>query len=239
MMNRIKVSVDIWPRTVYPGWTNILSTNIIKTQRKSMITLTNSGEKGEYDMTHTKWKDIVISSLQEYNAEMHRITIESIQQAMIELLKTEMFEKITIQQLVKKAGVSRSAFYKNFCSKEEVLQSIVYDRFSDLANKLCCEITSPTRDAFQKIMQNMIEQCREFYSVMQADAWRGGTLLQCMNEYFSDFISLRFPEGDEMRMRFCMGGMYNVIQYWVDSGMKESPEELSVRLMQYMADKDF
>ena len=87
-------------------------------------------------MEQSKWMDIEISPLQEYNAESHRVTLESIQLAIISLLREKSFSEITIQELVKKAGVSRSAFYRNYQSREEVLQFIVHNFFADLAKQM-------------------------------------------------------------------------------------------------------
>ncbi len=187
------------------------------------------------DMSKTKWKDIEVSSLQEFNAETHRITIESIQQAMNELLRTKTFREITISDLVKKAGVSRSAFYRNYQSKEEVLQSIVYDSFAELSNEIKMDTDHGQEDLWRLMLLKNIEQCRKFYNIRKADAWQGDTLLQCMNEYLGDFFLQEEAFAmDEMQMRFWMGGIYNTIQYWIDNGMKESPETLADRLLGYM-----
>ncbi len=58
------------------------------------------------------------------NQESNKLTKECIQTALIHLLATEDLEKITISKLVKKAGVSRTAFYNNYASKEDVLKAI-------------------------------------------------------------------------------------------------------------------
>lgn len=185
-------------------------------------------------MARSKWKDIEVSSLQEFNAETHRLTIESIQQAMNELLKTKPFKEITILDIVKKAGVSRSAFYRNYQSKEEVLQSIVHDSYAEMINEIKATSDTANPDLWRHIIIKEIEQCRKFYSIHNAEAWQGNTLLQCMNDYFGEMMSPYTNNKDEMQMRFWMGGIFNVIQFWLDNGMKESPEELANRLMHYI-----
>lgn len=186
-------------------------------------------------MARTKWKDIEVSSLQEFNAETHRLTIESIQQAMNELLQTKEFKDITILDIVKKAGVSRSAFYRNYNSKEEVLQSIVHDSFVEMINDLKADADLTDRGFWRRMMVKSIEHFRKFYNIHQAGAWQGDTLLQCMNDYFGDMIMPYAFDGDEIQMRFWMGGTYNAVLYWLDNGMKETPEELADKLLQYIA----
>ena len=177
-----------------------------------------------------KWKAKVIDPLQEYNAESHRITIESIQRAMVELLQRNDFKSISIKELVERAGVSRSAFYRNYQSKEEVLQSIIHDAFAETAQRIKTMPDLGSRIGWVKLIEQLALQCADMYSIMSSDAWQGDTMLQCMNEYMTDML----PEmgmRDELQPRFWMGGIYNSIQYWLDTGRKEFPKELAERIM--------
>ena len=47
---------------------------------------------------------------------------ESITGALLELMKKQEFEDITISDLVNRAGVGRASFYRNYISKEDVLK---------------------------------------------------------------------------------------------------------------------
>ena len=58
------------------------------------------------------------------NNEANRITRESICTALLELLKTNEFKKISISELVRKAGVSRQSFYRNYKTKEDIVLEI-------------------------------------------------------------------------------------------------------------------
>ena len=42
--------------------------------------------------------------------------------SMLDLLKVKDFDKISIIEIIELAGVSRNSFYRNFKSKEELLQ---------------------------------------------------------------------------------------------------------------------
>ena len=42
----------------------------------------------------------------------------------MQLLEKKDLKKITISELVERAGVSRAAFYRNYSSKEEILEGI-------------------------------------------------------------------------------------------------------------------
>ncbi len=55
------------------------------------------------------------------NEESNRITRECLQTALIQLMSEKSFEKISITELVHRSGVSRTAFYRNYSSKEMIL----------------------------------------------------------------------------------------------------------------------
>ena len=52
----------------------------------------------------------------------NEVVIESITQAMAALMAEKRFEDITITELVRRAGVSRNSFYRNFRDMDDVLR---------------------------------------------------------------------------------------------------------------------
>ena len=58
------------------------------------------------------------------NKESNRLTRECLQTALITLMGQKPFEKITISELVRRSGVSRTAFYRNYNTKEDILNEV-------------------------------------------------------------------------------------------------------------------
>lgn len=58
------------------------------------------------------------------NEEANRLTKDCLQKALIFLMGKKSFDKITITELVKRSGVSRTSFYRNYKSKEDILADI-------------------------------------------------------------------------------------------------------------------
>lgn len=56
------------------------------------------------------------------NQEKNTYVRQHILSALLELMKTQDFAAISIQELVDTAGVGRASFYRNFASKEDVLK---------------------------------------------------------------------------------------------------------------------
>lgn len=46
-------------------------------------------------------------------------------EALIELMKTEAIEKITVDELTGKAGIGRATYFRNFNGKEDILTSYI------------------------------------------------------------------------------------------------------------------
>ena len=58
------------------------------------------------------------------NRESNRLTRESLEISLLQLLEKKELAKITISELVNRAGVSRASFYRNYNSKEEILEEL-------------------------------------------------------------------------------------------------------------------
>lgn len=58
------------------------------------------------------------------NEESNKLTRECLTAALMQLMKEKSLDKITITELVKRSGVSRTAFYRNYSSKEDILVDI-------------------------------------------------------------------------------------------------------------------
>ncbi len=70
-----------------------------------------------------------LKNLYQSNKEANQLTKESIETALLFLLEKKELKQISVSELVRKAGVSRNAFYRNYKSKEEILE-IYYERTS-------------------------------------------------------------------------------------------------------------
>ncbi|MCR5499514.1 MAG: TetR/AcrR family transcriptional regulator [Acetatifactor sp.] len=75
-------------------------------------------EKGS--LTELQKKEV----LRMNNKESNQLTRECLQLALIHLMGDLPYEKITVSELVRRAGVSRTAFYRNYKDKEEILNEL-------------------------------------------------------------------------------------------------------------------
>ncbi|EHI68793.1 TetR/AcrR family transcriptional regulator [Streptococcus ictaluri] len=66
-----------------------------------------------------------LQNLRQFNQESRQLSHESMEIALVTLLEHKTLGQITISELVSKAGVSRNAFYRNYRSKEAILEHLL------------------------------------------------------------------------------------------------------------------
>ena len=77
-----------------------------------------------------------ITGLKLSNEEINRITKDSIQEALVYLLSKKDIDDISVTEIVNKAGVSRTAYYRNYQSKEDILKDFSMNVFNLIFSQL-------------------------------------------------------------------------------------------------------
>lgn len=147
--------------------------------------------------------------------------------ALVELLETKQIEEVTVTGLVRKANVSRMTFYKYYKSKHEVLSDYMYelinDYMIDVKNRTdigtfcnlkyithCFTFFKPYNTFFRVLLRS------DMYSIII------DTLNGCMEEYLLPKVPLSSYE-----LYYYTGALCNIFMKWMESGMKETPEEIA------------
>ncbi|MGG6310511.1 TetR/AcrR family transcriptional regulator [Paenibacillus macerans] len=156
-------------------------------------------------------------------------TKEWITLALLELLQTKKLSKLTISEVVKKAGVSRMAFYRNFKSLEQVLEEYYEPKFADIFHKI----------AFQSSHEQKITDLTNFFLALSTDfqmAIEGDyteLLYQIFKYHITQFYDemIPFPDWTGAKrnywIHFMSAGVFEVWVMWIKNGQKETLEEIS------------
>lgn len=159
------------------------------------------------------------------NRQINQVTRESLSIALIYLMNEKPFEKISITELVERAGVSRTAFYRNYESKEDLLSEIGKSLISRMH-----ELNGMNRngklsyDWYLELFKTIKEHKESFSLFINANL----TAKMLFNQ--NTFVDVVFPSSEKTeRYRLIAeeGAMNNVITTWFSEGMKESPEEMA------------
>ena len=159
--------------------------------------------------------------------ESNRLVKDCITTAFIELMKVRDYNAITITDITKKAGVSRMAYYRNYTSKEDIL------------NKYMDEVGISVHEKISRM--NTREEIYHYYCALfeQLGAYRdlgitvyrahlGELILMNINKY----MALTFPpEGNDSASRYrylyLAGAFYNVFIEWLKNGRQEDTAEMA------------
>ncbi|MGN1279173.1 MAG: TetR/AcrR family transcriptional regulator [Limosilactobacillus sp.] len=100
-----------------------------------------------------------VAGLHKSNREANALTRESIEEALLQLMAKQNYEKITITSIVTRAGVSRTAYYRNYTSKDDILSDYLRRLSTSFAHQL--GRFDPVTETAQSI-ETFLNQVREY-----------------------------------------------------------------------------
>lgn len=167
------------------------------------------------------------------NNNSHDIVLESMTEALLQLMEIQSFDNITVSELCKKAGVGRVSFYRNFSSKQDILTRYLSDRFAVWWNNY---VEKGAADSLQDFWPELIGQYKQNEKFIKL--LRDNHVTYILRDHIFMCCGPR-EEDDEKTayIRALLAGMiYGVADEWVHRGMKELPEDLSIHdlLIEYI-----
>jgi len=156
------------------------------------------------------------------NDESHKLTVECIRSALIYLMNKKEYEKITITEIIKRSGVSRAAFYRNYSSKDEVLHEAME------------EIRNVLNEAFANSLldDNPKEWLIQFFEEIKKNKREIKLLLNANLDYKMIFDSLELEGKDEepinqYKMAMYISSLWVVVKLWLENNFCETSEKLA------------
>jgi len=186
-----------------------------------------------------KWRGIVRSNYELFspntsksdsNKETNRLTREAICTSLVLLIKEQSFSKISITDIVKRAGVSRTAYYNNYSSKQDILVDLIDSLIYEINQKLLPytdELTGKAKEpeAFIRVLFEVILEKRDIYKTLQ-NANLNYFILDCLNDIMLSQVHDKTDE-NIYPMYFKSGALYNVLVKWVQSDFSKSIDDMT------------
>ena len=166
------------------------------------------------------------------NEARNSYVIEQITRALTGLLRAKPIGEVSISELCAAAGVGRASFYRNFDSKEAVLQrqdeALLrrWQRDYDTAKaRALTEGREPDNLMVSLLM--FYKENRDFYTLVYRNDSRIllGTILKICGPVPEDANATAYAN-------FIAYGIYGAVSEWIRRGMTESAEELAALLDQ-------
>ncbi|MNW55741.1 DNA-binding transcriptional repressor FabR [compost metagenome] len=159
------------------------------------------------------------------NAESNKVTRMCIESALILLMKDRHFNVISITEIVKKAGVSRTAYYRNYSSKEDILRSMV----DDMANKVICamNLQIPLVNSYEYWL-TLFRSLHEHYQGLQI--LLKGNFGEAVHHQVQRLLMRELGETDITvlyKFYFWSGAIFNVVTQWIMNDAQPNSEEMA------------
>ena len=156
-------------------------------------------------------------------SESNRLAKECIVTALVELMKIRDYDSITITDIARKAGVSRMAYYRNYSSKDDILNKYI-EEVGESIHRMIADNHSKSvpYDYFLALFEQLGK-----YSDLAIVAYRahlGELILAALiKNMFLTFPPKVETTPERYRRYFLAGAFYNVFIEWLKGGLREDP----------------
>lgn len=158
------------------------------------------------------------------NHQAKQMTKSCLRTALIQILDNKELKDISVSELTRKAGVSRTAFYSNYQTVDEVLTEFINEEFNEL-NQSIWKAINNKEDIFLPIIQN-IKNNFSLYSLVLKSNIENTAFFQLRN-----YIKTTYPSIDKKSYYLIVasiGALRNIILEWFINNCDESVETIAL-----------
>ena len=151
--------------------------------------------------------------------------------SLFELMKVKPYNDISITEITDKAKVNRVSFYRNFTSKEDIINKWITSTTQNFLSKSDINYQKDsTLDYFTKLFTHLEKYKTEAMLIYKANLFN---LLK--DEFDNNIINLHKKEYSNYKSYFLAGGIFNVYYFWLINGCKETPQQVAEKLVDLMS----
>lgn len=160
---------------------------------------------------------------------------EAITLSTLNLIQKKELNRISISEIIKMAGVSRSSFYRNFETKEQVLILYIQKKYRDYFENELSAIASGEiveMNEFLKKRFRFVKENQNFFIAL-----RKNNLLEYVFEHMepelSNFLSGNVALCSPYYLALFSGACAAIARCWIDRRFLETEEEMLELLLNY------
>lgn len=160
-------------------------------------------------------------------------SVESLKNALIELLFDKTYSEITVADIAKKAGVSRGTFYQHFLDKDDLATTIsdeTSERFWNILSK--GNLDKP--DKILESLKCIKDDAKHFKAIYQAPHVQfSKTVRVLLEELITSNVNLKnrikqkTKISDDLVIQTFCASFERIISAWIENDFQQSPEEIS------------
>ena len=160
------------------------------------------------------------------NEARNAYVLEHITASVLKLLQEKDLNNISITEICDEAAIGRTSFYRNFTSKEDVVQKYIRDLLKEWEEAYDAEKTDSAARLYGNFFHHLKEHADFFFLLKERN------LLHLFLETYMEINGAK-PEDENMlayTKAFIAYGTYGWIEEWISRGMQESAERMTEML---------
>ena len=160
------------------------------------------------------------------NEKINILVKDSITNALLKLLNKKTLDKISITEITSKAGVGRVSFYRNFDSKEDIIDKYLEKVTDEFIQNSGIDFKHNDVKTYITVLFKHLEKYKDFTNSLYKS-----NCLYLVEKQFKRIFEMKNYDYNEYKRQFYIGGIYNIYYYWLMNDYKETPEELANNLV--------
>lgn len=159
------------------------------------------------------------------NKESNQLTRECLQLSLMHLMSERPYEKISVSEIVRRAGVSRMAFYRNYTDKEDILHELgdeIIKRIAEISERP--ELHDNPRQWFEDVFRT-VKKDKDIIALFDQ------ACILKHEMFFGKTISERLypttePEKKYLRLA-AEAAIIQILVSWFREGMQEDEKQMA------------
>ena len=160
-------------------------------------------------------------------------TRDALGDALVALMHAKNFDELTVQEVLDRAGVGRSTFYKHYRDKDDLFLSDMEDFLGHCSSALRQSNASPKRLLPVREFFAHVRDMREFHAALIRsgklnDVWTlaRGFFARSIDERLQA-AGVQIESAQRSAQAHALAGsFFSLLDWWIDQGMKADPKEM-------------
>lgn len=157
--------------------------------------------------------------------------------ALIDLMREKRFDDIFISEIMKRADLVRRTFYAHYKTKEDVILEYIDELISESFDEIFDGVRE-CNGTMALVYFRLWDQHKDFVNLLKDSGQL--VLLNNFHKQIKEidnrsnvFSNMGFSESiKKYAAKFYAGAMWSVLTQWIETGMKETPEELAALIQE-------
>lgn len=155
---------------------------------------------------------------------------ECIVQSLLLLLQDKSIDEISVKEIVEKAGVNRSTYYRHFGTKQEVVRHFYQLRLDEYLSTVSANISA--RAYFTGMFESFLRYKKELILLDQREL--SFLLLEELNARIAQVHGNSKAAVRSLACNYHIGGVFNSFRYWLFEDMATPPDRLAHQCLMFL-----